>query len=244
MSRKFREWQPDAGWLFPPSPRDWLPEEHLVYFLLDVTAQVDISPIVDHYGGENGGQPHLASQATKTDPRMMLVLLLYSYSIGVFSSRKIRERCVTDAAFRVIVGEDIPDFRRIAEFRARHLEHLQALFLEVLVLCREAGLLKVGRLALDGTKIKANASRHKAMSYDRMGPEAERLQQEIDALLARAAGADAAEDERFGDLASDAIPDELKRRESRLAKILEAKAALEEAARQKFFIGCPQHNRS
>jgi transposase len=226
MSRKFREWQPDASWLFPPSPRDWLPEDHLVYFLLDVTAQIDISPMLDDYGGDNGGQPPF-------HPRMMLVLLLYAYSAGVFSSRKIMQRCATDAAFRIIVGEDIPDFRRIAEFRARHLKHLQPLFLEVLVLCREAGLLKVGRLSLDGTKIKANASRNKAMSYDRMGPESERLQQEIDALLARADDADTVDDDQFGDLADHDIPDELKRRESRLAKILEAKAALEEAARQK-----------
>lgn len=226
MSRKFREWQPDAGWLFPPSPRDWLSEDHLVYFLLDVTAQIDISPIVENYGGENGGQPPF-------HPRMMLVLLLYAYSSGVMSSRKIMQCCATDAAFRVIVGEDIPDFRRIAEFRARHLKHLQPLFLEVLVLCRESGLLKVGRLSLDGTKVKANASRNKAMSYNRMGPEAERLQQEIDALLAQANGADATDDDQFGDLAGDKIPAELKRRESRLAKILEAKAALEEAARQK-----------
>ena len=226
MSRKFREWQPDATFLFPPSPRDWLPEDHLVYFLLDVTAQIDLSPIVDDYASENGGQPPF-------HPRMMLVLLLYAYSAGVFSSRKIMQRSVTDAAFRVIVSKDIPDFRRIAEFRSRHLKHLQPLFLEVLVLCREAGLLKVGRLSLDGTKIKANASRNKAMSYDRMGPEVERLQQEIDALLARADDADAADDDQFGDLADDEIPDELKRRESRLAKILQAKAALEEAARQK-----------
>jgi transposase len=132
----------------------------------------------------------LALQAQDTDPRMMLVLLLYAYSAGVFSSRKIMQRSVTDAAFRVIVSKDIPDFRRIAEFRARQLKHLQPFFLEVLMLCREAGLLKVGRLSLDGTKIKANASRHKAMSYDRMGPEAERLQQEIEALLARADAAD------------------------------------------------------
>lgn len=226
MNRKFREWQPDAGWLFPPSPRDWLPEDHLVYFLLDVTAQIDISPIVDDYASENGGQPPF-------HPRMMLVLLLYAYSSGVMSSRKIMQRCATDAAFRVIVGEDIPDFRRIAEFRARHLKHLPPLFLEVLVLCREAGLLKVGRLSLDGTKVKASASRNKAMSYDRMGPEAERLQREIDALLAQADSADEVDDDQFGDLADDEIPDELKRRESRLAKILEAKAALEEAARQK-----------
>jgi transposase len=226
MSRKFREWQPDASWLFPPSPRDWLPEDHLVYFLLDVTAQVDISPIVDEYDTGKGGQPPF-------HPRMMLVLLLYAYSTGVFSSRKIMQRCATDAAFRIIVGEDIPGFRRIAEFRARHLRNLQPLFLEVLVLCREAGLLKVGRLSLDGTKIKANASRNKAMSYDRMGPEIERLQQEIDALLAQADGADANDDEEFGDLEDYEIPAELKRRGSRQAKILEAKAALEEAARRK-----------
>lgn len=226
MSRKFREWQPDASWLFPPSPRDWLPEEHLVYFLLDVTAQIDVSPILDEYDTGKGGQPPF-------HPRMMLVLLLYAYSTGVFSSRKIMHRCVTDAAFRVIVGEDIPDFRRIAEFRARHLKNLQPLFLEVLVLCREAGLLKIGRLSLDGTKVKASASRNKAMSYDRMDPEIERLQQEIDALLAQADGADADDDDEFGDLPDDEIPQELKRRGSRQAKILEAKAALEDAARQK-----------
>ena len=226
MTRKFRDWQPDASWLFPPSPRDWLPEVHPVYFLLDVTSTIDISPIIDDYASANGGQPPF-------HPRMMLVLLLYAYSDGVFSSRKIMNRCVTDAAFRVIVGKDIPDFRRIAEFRARHLKHLPALFLEVLVLCREAGLLKVGRLSLDGTKVKANASRNKAMSYDRMEPEAERLQQEIEALLTQADAADTVDDNQFGDLSGDEIPEELKRRESRLAKILAAKAALEEAARQK-----------
>lgn len=226
MSRKFRAWQPDASWLFPPSPRDWLPDDHLVYFLLDVTAQIDVSPIVDDYDTGKGGQPPY-------HPRMMLVLLLYAYSQGVFSSRKIMKRCATDAAFRVIVGEDLPDFRRIAEFRARHLQHLQALFLEVLTLCRESGLLKVGRLSLDGTKVKANASRNKAMSYDRMEPEIEKLQQEIEALMEKAEGADAAEDDQFGDLSGDEIPDELKRRESRLAKIKEAKEALEQAAKEK-----------
>ncbi|HIF00650.1 MAG: transposase [Fuerstiella sp.] len=134
--------------MFPPFPRDWLPEDHLVCFLLDVTAQIDISPIVE----DDGGQPPF-------HPRMMLVLLLYAYSAGVFSSRRIMQQCATDAAFRIILGEDIPNFRRIAEFLARHLKHLQPLFLEVLVLCREAGLLKVGRLSLDGTK-KLRRTRH------------------------------------------------------------------------------------
>ena len=164
MSRKFRAWRPEQSWLFPPSPQDWLPEDHLVYFLLDVSEEIDISPIVSAYDSEKGGQPPY-------HPRMMLVLLLYAYSVGVFSSRKIMARCETDVAFRVIVGEDIPDFRRISEFRRRHLEHMQLLFIEVLALCREAGLLKVGRLSLDGTKVKANASRHKAMSDDEPVPK-------------------------------------------------------------------------
>ena len=140
MSRKFREWSTDQNWLFPPSPQDWLPQDHLIYFLLEVSEQIEISPIVDDYDSEKGGQPPF-------HPRMMLVLLLYSYSVGVFSSRKIMARCETDVAFRVIVGEDIPGFQRISEFRRRHLQHMQPLFIEVLALCREAGLLKVGRLA-------------------------------------------------------------------------------------------------
>lgn len=226
MSRKFREWSPNQNYLFPPSSQDWLPRNHLVYFLLEVSEQIDLSPILDDYDSEKGGQPPL-------HPRMMLVLLLYSYCVGVFSSRKIMARCETDVAFRVIVGEGIPDFRRIAEFRRRHLEHMQALFLEVLALCREAGLLKVGRLALDGTKVKANASRHKAMSYDRMTAEEERLQKEIDELLAKAQAADDLEDEEHGDRRGDELPEELARRETRLQKIRAAKAALEEQARQK-----------
>jgi len=230
MSRKFREWSPNQAWLFPPSPQDWLPKNHLVYFLPDVSEQIDISPIVKNYHSEQGGQPPF-------HPRMMLVLLLYSYCVGVFSSRKIMARCETDAAFRVIVGEDIPDFRRISEFRRRHLQQMQSLFLEVLALCREAGLLKIGRLALDGTKVKANASRHKAMSYDRMTAEEERLQKEIDALLEKAQAADEAEDEQHGsDRRGDELPDELSRRETRLEKIREAKVALEEQARRKALV--------
>ncbi len=227
MARKFRNWTPDQNYLFPPSAKDWLPENHLVYFLLDVSEQIDLGPILDDYDSERGGQPPY-------HPRMMLVLLLYAYCVGVFASRKIMARCETDVAFRIIVGDDLPDFRRIAEFRRRHLVHMQALFLEVLGLCRAAGLLKVGRLALDGTKVKANASRHKAMSYDRMTAEEERLQKEIDELLAKAEAADDADDQQYGtDRRGDELPDELARRETRLHKIREAKAALEEAARQK-----------
>jgi transposase len=226
MSRKFRHWSPDQSWLFPPSPQDWLPDNHLVYFLLDVVGQIDVLPIVQDYDSDKGGKP-------PHDPRMLLTLLLYAYCMGVFSSRKIMARCETDVAFRVIVGDDVPDFRRISEFRRRHLEHMQPLFVEVLKLCRAAGLLKVGRLALDGTKVKANASRHKAMSYDRMTSEEARLEQEIAELLEQARACDDAEDEQHGNHRGDELPEELARREQRLEKIREAKAALEEQARQK-----------
>jgi len=203
MSKRYRKWEPDQVWLFPPSPRDWLPENHLVYFLMDVTGLVDLSPIFDHYEKTPQGQPPY-------HPRMMLTLLLYSYCIGVFSSRKIMDRCQTDAAFRVIVGNDIPNFRTISDFRKTHLPVMNALFVEVLRLCAAAGLVKVGRLALDGTKIKANASRHKAMSYDRMTQEEERLEQEIAELLAKAQQTDDAEDDQHGkDRSGEELPDEL-----------------------------------
>lgn len=228
MSRTYRNWSPEQVWMFPPSPRDWLPEEHLVYFLMDVTGQVDLSPILAHYEtGKAGGQPPF-------HPRMMVTLLLYAYCTGVFSSRKMMGRCQSDAAFRVIVGEDIPDFRTISDFRKIHLPVMQGLFVEVLTLCREAGLMKVGRVALDGTKVKANASRHKAMSYERMGQEEERLKQEIDDLLKQAQSTDDEEETRHGkDRTGEELPAELARRESRLKKIKQAKAALEERARQK-----------
>lgn len=227
MSKRYRKWTPDQVWLFPPSPRDWLPEGHLVYFLMDVVGQIDIDPIFAHYEKTPQGQPPF-------HPRMMLTLLLYAYCTGVFSSRKIMARCESDAAFRVIVGGDVPDFRTISDFRKIHLPVMKVMFVEVLRLCAEAGLVKVGRLALDGTKIKANASRHKAMSYDRMTQEEQRLQNEIAELLATAEATDDAEDERHGkNRTGEELPAELARRESRLKKIQEAKAALEEQARQR-----------
>jgi len=227
MEKRYRQWSPDQAWLFPPSPRDWLPEGHLVDFLRDVIGQVDLSPIYDHYRKTPQGQPPY-------HPQMMVTLLVYAYCVGVFSSRKIMSRCQTDVAFRVIVGEDIPDFRTISDFRKIHLSAMQALFVEVLKLCQAAGLVQVGRLALDGTKIKANASRHKAMSYDRMAREEQRLQEEIAALLVQAQTADEDDDRRHGqDRHGDELPDELARRESRLQKIQAAKAALEAEARQR-----------
>jgi transposase len=225
MSKTYREWVPDQTYMFPPSPRDWLPENDLVYFLIDTVATLDLASIFAHYERELRGQPPF-------HPRMMVTLLLYCYATGTRSSRKIMRRCRTDVACRIIVGEDVPDFRTISDFRKIHLARLEGLFVEVLKLCALAGLTRVGTIALDGTKIKANASRHKAMSYDRMIEEEKRLKEEIAGLLAEAEATDAAEDETHGrDRSGDELPDELKRRESRLAKILEAKALLEERAR-------------
>jgi transposase len=225
MSKHFRPWNPDQAFLFPPAPRDWLPENHLVYFLLDVLPQMNLQPLLQPYQAEDRGQPPF-------HPGLLTAVLLYGYATGTFSSRRLMARCETDLAFRVIVGEDIPDFRTISDFRKRHLTALEGLFVDVLKLCAQAGLVKVGRIALDGSKVKANASRHKAMSYEYMLKEEQRLQTEIKALLAQAEAADQAEDHTYGrDRRGEELPEELARRQSRLKKIREAKAALEAAAR-------------
>jgi transposase len=225
MSKTYRDWSPDQPSFFPPSPQDWLPEDDLVYFLLDTIATIDLSSIFAHYERELRGQPPF-------HPRMMVALLLYCYATGTRSSRKIMRRCRVDVACRVIVGNDIPDFRTISDFRKTHLARLEALFVEVLKLCALAGLAKVGTISLDGTKVKANASRHKAMSYDRMQEEEKRLKEEIAEMLAEAQAIDATEDDRHGpDRHGDELPEELARRQSRLAKIQQAKAQLEERAR-------------
>jgi transposase len=176
MTKTYRDWSSDQCYLLPPSPRHWLPEGDLVYFLLDTVATLDLTPILAHYERELRGQPPF-------HPRMMVALLLYCYATGTRSSRRIMKRCHVDVACRVIVGEDIPDFRTISDFRKTHLARLEALFVEVLKLCALAGLAKVGTIALDGTKVKANASRHKAMSYDRMKEDEERLEGEIARLM-------------------------------------------------------------
>jgi transposase len=225
MKKTYRDWSTDQTYLFPPSPHDWLPQDDLVYFLLDTVATLDLSPIFAHYERELRGQPPF-------HPRMMVALLLYCYATGTRSSRRIMTRCHIDVACRVIVGEDIPDFRTISDFRKIHLARLETLFVEVLKLCALAGLARVGTIALDGTKIKANASRHKAMSYERMKTEAERLKKEIADMLAEARAADDAEDLQHGlDHHGDELPDELARRQSRLAKIQDAKKRLEERAK-------------
>jgi transposase len=225
MSKHFRPWNPEQSFLFPPAPRDWLPENHLVYFLLDVIPQMDLRPILQPYQAEDRGQPPF-------HPTMLVTLLLYGYATGTFSSRRLMARCETDVAYRVIVGHDIPDFRTISDFRKRHLAALEGLFVEVLKLCARAGLVKVGRIALDGTKVKANASRHKAMSYDYMLKEEQRLQKEVSDLLAQAEATDDDEERAYGrGRRGDELPEELARRQERLERIRQAKAALEAEAR-------------
>ncbi len=225
MSKTYRPWDPDQSWLLPPSPRDWLPEDDLVFFVLDVVKDLDISALQRKYETEKRGYPPY-------HPRMMTTLLLYSYTQGVFSSRRIMKRGERDAAWRVIVQADVPDFRTISDFRKLHLKELEGLFVQVLRLCQEAGLVKLGHVALDGTKIKANASRHKAMSYGRMKEEEKRLRKEIRELMSQADATDAAEDREYGkNRRGDELPEELARRESRLQKIREARKALEEQAK-------------
>ena len=213
--------------LFPPSLHDWLPAGHLARFLVDVVSALELSSIYKSYEEKDGrGQAAYA-------PEMMIRLLLYGYATGVYSSRKIQRRTYEEVAFRYLSGDQHPDHATIAEFRKRHLDALSGLFTQALLLCAEAGLVKLGHVAIDGTKIKANASKHKAMSYKRMNETEARLKQEIDGLLAGAEKIDAAEDAQLGkDRQGDELPDELQRRESRLKKTQEAKAALEKAARE------------
>ena len=224
-TRTFRPYEPDQLLLLPPSLRDWLPAAHLVYFVADVVEELDLQPILNTYGDlTRGTAPY--------DPRMLVAVLLYAYAVGVPASRQIARKLHEDIAFRVLAANTTPDFRTISEFRTQHLAALRGLFVQGLRLCQHAGLVTLGHIALDGTKLKANASKHKAMSYDRMGKEEDRLQAEVDGLLQQATDADAQDDARYGmDRIGDERPEELAFRDGRLRKIREAKAALEQDAR-------------
>ena len=225
MGKTYRPWNPNQQYLLPPSVQDWLPENNLVYFLLDTVNELDISAITEKYEQTKRGFPPF-------HPRMMVALLLYSYCRGIFSSRKIMQACEERLTFRVIAGDDIPNFRTISDFRKLHIKELQQLFVQVLQLCQEAGLVKLGHIALDGTKIKANASRHKAMSYGRMLKEEASLKEEIKQLLEKSEAIDRQEDDKYGpDSRGDELPEELARRESRLKRIQEAKKVLEAKAK-------------
>ena len=225
MSKTYRPWNPDQQWLLPPSVHDWLPQDDLVYFILDTVNELDLGAITAKYEQEERGYPPY-------NPRMMVGLLFYAYCRGIFSSRKIMQACEERLTFRVIVGDEIPNWRTISDFRKLHLKELEQLFVQVLQLCQKAGLVKLGHIALDGTKVKANASRHKAMSYGRMKQEEERLKEEIRQLLSKAEAVDQQEDKECGaDHRGDELPEELARRESRLKRIQQAKKALEAEAK-------------
>jgi len=226
-SKVFRRYDPDQSFLMPPSLDDWLPQEHTARFVGEVVdGLLDLSVVYDSYVSASGAPPY--------DPAMMLKLLLYAYSTGVTSSREMERRCHVDVAFRWLSANAAPDYRSIARFRRRHLVALDDLFTQVLVLCLEAGLVTLGRVALDGTKLRASASRHKAMSYGRLGPRIGQLEAEVAAILADAEAVDRAEDEEFGeDRRGDEVPPELARRESRLAKLRAAKEAIEAEAADK-----------
>jgi len=226
MAKTFRTYLPEQNLLLPASLREWLPDDHLSYFVSDVVDQLDLSAIERAYKEEDRGQPPY-------HPRMMTKILLYGYCVGVFSSRKIQKRLVEDVAFRVLAAGNQPDFRTIADFRKLHLKALEELFQQMLRLTLETGAMRLGRVALDGSKVKGNASKHKAMSYGGMKETEKRLREEVRKLLNQAEAADKEEDSRYGrDRRGDELPEELQRRETRIARIREAKRALEERARE------------
>lgn len=225
MRKSYRPWTPLQPYLLPPSPTEWLPEGHLAYFILEVVEELDLSAIEDMIAAKDprGERPYA--------PRMLLALLLYGYCVGVFSSRKMAQATYEDVAFRVLAGGAHPHFTTVNEFRRVYWEAIARLFVQGLRLCERAGLVKLGHVALDGAKILANASKHKAMSYQRMEEEAARLRAQVEALLKRADEVDQQEDERYGAGVDPwQIPEELKRRETRLARIQAAKAELEREA--------------
>jgi len=225
MAKNYRDWTPTQSYLMPPSPMEWLPEGHLAYFVLDLVETIDLHEIEAAVQAKDprGERPY--------PPRLMVALLLYGYAIGVVSSREIARATYGDVAFRVIAGGVHPYFTTINQFRLDHLAAFRKLFQEVLRLCLRGGLVSFGHVAIDGTKIKANASKRKAMSYERMQQIELRLEQEINDILARAAAVDAAEDTKYGvgEMSED-LPAELRRREDRLARIQQLRAELEQEA--------------
>ena len=213
MAKPYRTYLPEQDLLLPPSLREWLPDDHLVYFVSDVVDQLNLSAIESVDEEDDRGQPPY-------HPRMMTKILLYGYCVGVFSSRKIQKHLVEDVAFRVLAAGNQPDFRTISDFRKLHLKALEELFQQMLRLTLETGTMKLGRVALDGSKFKANASKHKAMSYGRMDETEKRLREEVRKLLRQAEATDKEEDQRYGgDRRGDALPEELQRRETRIARI-------------------------
>ena len=227
VDKTFRAFDPDQDLLLPPSLDEWLPAEHLARFIAElVDEHLDLSRIHAAYTEGRGAPPY--------DPRLMVRILLYGYTTGVRSSRKLEAACVDVVAFRWLAAGTAPDYRSIGRFRKRHLSALGHLFVQALALCQAAGMVRLGQVALDGTKLRANASRRKAMSYARMSEKEKILAQEVSDLLAEAEAIDRSEDAEYGkDRRGDELPEDLRRRETRLAKIREAKQALEEEARER-----------
>lgn len=224
---QFRHYDRDQLLLLPPDMKAWLPEDDLAYFILDVVDRLNLRAIYRDYDGSQGGQPPY-------HPHMMVSLLLYGYCVGIPSSRKIEAATYHSIPFRVMTADQHPDHDTIAEFRHRHLKVLADLFVQVLQICQKAGLVKLGHVALDGTKVRANASKHKAMSYGRMEKTVQELEQEVHQLLQQAERIDADEDALYGqDKRGDELPRELRFKQSRLKKIQEAMASLESELKRK-----------
>jgi transposase len=230
--KTYRPWNPEHYRHAAHSPDAKLPEDDLVFFLLDTVPHLDLSRFYAPYEAETRGAPPF-------DPQMMVCLLLYAYCVGVFSSRKIAQACERNLAFIAIVGQDRPDFRTISDFRKLHLQTFCDIFVQVLRIAGESGLVKLGNVSTDGTKVQGNASRHKAMSYGYMKKEVERLREEIETLVTQAYQQDAEDDAALGSRRGDELPAELSRREDRLATIeaamqrLEAQAKAEAEAERK-----------
>jgi transposase len=225
MSKSYLPFEPKQKYLLPPSLEEWLPQGHLAYFVRDVVGELNLRPIFDYYERDHRGAPPY-------HPEMMVALLVYGYCVGVPWSRKIERKTFEDVAFRVLAAGQHPDHTRISEFRRIHAKALVDLFTQVLKLCMRAGLVKLGHVSLDGTKLKANGSKHKAMSYDRMKAQEAELSKKVEELLAAAEAADAEDDAKYGEgRHGDELPTELQRTESRLARIRAAKAALEAEAK-------------
>jgi len=224
-TKTFRPYDQDTLLLMPPSVRDWVPPDSLAAFINDLVNELDLRPFLAVHDEPRGMPPY--------HPALMLKVLLYGYATGVRSSRKLEARLASDVGFMYLAGQSRPDHKTISSFRRRHLGAFGGLFLQVLVLCQQAGLVKLGRVALDGTKLKANASKHKAMSYARMTEREAALAAQVQAILDEAEAVDAAEDQLYGDARGDELPPELRTREGRLAKIRAAKAALEQQARER-----------
>ena len=221
MSTTFRPYAPDQMLLLPADMREWLPEGHLAHHVSDLVDGLDLTAFYASYEGDG-------RRNAPYEPRMMVKVLLYAYATGVFSSRGVARKLEEDVAFRVLGAGNFPQHRTLCEFRRRHLADFKELFVEVVRLARALGLARFGKLSIDGTKFRANASKRKAMSYGRMAEAERRLTGEIEALLAQAGETDVAEDARLGaDVRGDELPAELRRREDRLAAIRAAKARLE-----------------